>query len=392
MQRNRDVYVNRASIRQRGVSDPEWTSLDCQSSWKTQSARPQSSLRRLLTWTLFALVCGFLSSATSSAWADLFRLRDGRRLEGTVIHETETFISIRTPEGIVTVGRDEIEEHEKTENVYDQYLERKKKVGPHDIEAQLALGEWCILEELYKESLYHFRRVIQVDPNNEKARAKLGFVRIKGYWYIEGTPEAEAARSKDKDVLTAPPVEMPENYVAPKAPQQPKSGKGKDGSKSGKGKTKHYVPGGRGPRVDLELSESVYGKPPKFSVASYEVGDFFRKLDEPLSLSSPGSTGGKMVLRMDIRVSFVRTHRFYGRIPISHIFTCAIKFELTDKDGKRLANYPRLTIPFSGGARRPKEEVAQAAYHYSAQTLIHYLSTHPYFKRRGAKFVAKPDW
>ncbi|MEM7166244.1 MAG: hypothetical protein AAF581_12310 [Planctomycetota bacterium] len=318
----------------------------------------------------------------AAAYADVFELKDGRTVTGTVLYESDTFLSVRTTSGeIVTVERAEIVEQRKKQDKYQEYLTRKKKVASDDIPGHLALADWCLTKELFEESLLHLRKVLSVDPHHAQAREKLGYVKIKGDWYIEGSPEAAAARvAKKTEKVIAPPIELPDDYVEKRRKKHKKKPRTSGGS---------Y---GSGPRVFVQTKERVSGDTPEFSVATYEINSFLRTLDKPFS-STTSKESADFVVKISINVSFLRTHMFYGRIPISHIFNCSGSMTMKDKStGRTVARITNLQLPFSMSARRDKKSVAEAGYHWMVGNLMNRVSKLSYFKKRGAKEIEEPNW
>lgn len=352
------------------------------SEWRRPNGakRPRPVVGRgWLSGCLVTLV-SVLAALPGLAQADVFELRNGERIEGAVIRESSTFISVKTSSGeVVTLDVGQIVRREKAQSEYDEYQARRDKLGAKDLEGHLQLAQWCVDRSLFQESLFHLRMVLTADPNHEEARRRLGYVRIHGRWYIEGSPEAEAAQTGNSDRFTGPPIELPESF----------SGENTNGAKP---KTKSPIYGGSGERVRFELSESLGGAEPDYPVANYELQNFLRGLDQPMALVAQDATEAAFVMKLRLDVRFQRTHSFYGRIPISHIFSCEASLEFLDADGKSVCSIGKVSMSFSGSARRDKAEIAKAGHYYLMKTLVSRLSQLPYFVKRGAKPIAAPEW
>ncbi len=108
-----------------------------------------------------------------------------------------------------------------------------------------------------------------------------------------------------------------------------------------------------------------------------------------MSLST--SENAPYSLDLKIQVNFVRTHMFYGSIPVSHIFQAKLSFILKNSEGRSVARLTSLKVPYSASARRDKADVERACYFYATDVLLHHLSKHKFFKDRGAKLIESPE-
>ena len=99
---------------------------------------------------------------------------------------------------------------------HDLYEERVRESDASDASANVALGDWCRDQGLTAEARRHWQRAIEIDPDHETARARLGFIRYEGRWLTEDEYRtarglvkvkgewipAEEARRRDADKLT----------------------------------------------------------------------------------------------------------------------------------------------------------------------------------------------
>ncbi|MGE3165302.1 MAG: tetratricopeptide repeat protein [Planctomycetota bacterium] len=340
---------------------------------------PGLGMRAGARWVVVTLLAVGIF-ASGNVVADVFELKNGQRVVGAVIRESTTFVSVKTDSGeVVTIDVGQIVRREKSKSDYDEYLGRKQKLAPNDLVGHLDLAQWCVERKLLEESLFHLRTVITAEPNHVEARKRLGYVRIDGRWYIEGSPEADAARAGDSGRFTAPPVEMPESF----------EGTAKEASKS---TNKGPMYGGSGDRVRFVLKESLGDAKPDYPVANYEVQSFFRSLEKPLALMAEDAAEAAFTMKLEITVRFERTHSFYGRIPITHIFNCEARVEFLDAEGKSALSLGKISMPFSGSARREKADIAKAGHYYLVKTLVSRMSEHKFFAERGAKPIQPPEW
>ena len=135
----------------------------------------------------------------------------------------------------------------------------------------------------------------------------------------------------------------------------------------------------------------MHGDKPEFSVANYEMQAFLRSLDQPIAKTT-NKESAKYTVKMTVNVSFQRTHMFYGRIPITHIFDCRVSMVMKDKSTGRVVARSNLSMPFSMSAKRPKKNVAEAGYHWIVANMMHRVSKLSFFKKRGAEVVPEPSW
>jgi hypothetical protein len=161
--------------------------------------RPRPPLRRAAA---AALALALL--AASSAYAELFTLRDGTTVDGLKTRETAEFVWVRTLSGVRKIPVGDIESREPTRSPYEEYglLKRAAEKAPKDVEAQWNF--FAFLHEhaepsLAKETEKQLERVFKLDPDHEPAHKAAGHVKFEGKWVQADDLErlkAEAARNK----------------------------------------------------------------------------------------------------------------------------------------------------------------------------------------------------
>jgi tetratricopeptide (TPR) repeat protein len=72
---------------------------------------------------------------------------------------------------------------------------------PLTVAGQLELANWCLQKGLPEEARAHFTRVLELEPDQDEARAKLGFRRVDGVWLSE--QEVTAARQRADRAVAA---------------------------------------------------------------------------------------------------------------------------------------------------------------------------------------------
>lgn len=116
--------------------------------------------------------------------ADTLWLKDGRRIDGTIIEETETRILIDVPipsGGMVRVGfrLEDIEELERTGDLVELYQERLESMASENPQAHWELAQWCRSKKLVSFAVEHFTRGWEIAPRDvrfSEALHELGYV------------------------------------------------------------------------------------------------------------------------------------------------------------------------------------------------------------------------
>jgi hypothetical protein len=138
----------------------------------------------------FALWCAALATVallalSEPARGDLFVLESGGRVEGEWLNREEQPLRVylvRTPAGLtISLPQDQVREAVRHSAADAEYHRRAPSV-PDTIEAQWALAEWCRSQGLTSERRTHLERIIQLDPNHQRARGALGYQYLQGQW------------------------------------------------------------------------------------------------------------------------------------------------------------------------------------------------------------------
>jgi len=148
------------------------------------------------------LIVLLLALLAGPALADMVYKKDGRSVEGTIIEDTAAHVIVQTKFGPITIPRADVLRIEKGESAVDQFRDRWEAVDKDDALALMDLADWCLENRLSRESRKVYRRVIQVEPENETARRALGFVLVDGTW-ITKQELAEAERLRKEEARKA---------------------------------------------------------------------------------------------------------------------------------------------------------------------------------------------
>ncbi|MEQ8768050.1 MAG: hypothetical protein RL885_29370 [Planctomycetota bacterium] len=128
-----------------------------------------------LTLTILFLTAGWLR-------ADVIHLKDGRKLEGEIIEETTTHVTIKLAFGEQKIERGKIKEIVKKAGPREELDERRKALGKKDVKGRLELAEFAEKNRLRKEAEELFEEVLEIEPDNETAHEGLGHVTYRGEW------------------------------------------------------------------------------------------------------------------------------------------------------------------------------------------------------------------
>lgn len=130
-----------------------------------------------------ALGCALtLAGATWSA-ADVIELKGGGELSGVLVEKKDSgeFV-MRTADGAtVAVARRDIARFAEEDPNLALYRERAKQTAD-TARAHLKLARWCHERQLFERRDHHYRRVLQLDPEQEEARQELGYRKVGGKW------------------------------------------------------------------------------------------------------------------------------------------------------------------------------------------------------------------
>jgi len=133
------------------------------------------------TFLLAAAAAAALAFAAPSP-ADILHLKNGNKVEGKVVKETDTDVKLETPVGTVTFKRDDIDRIERGISPLEQYQRTLDTLKDGDTVKHYYLGLWCKEKGLRRQAEDEFRRVIAVNPDHAEARKELGYEMHEGKW------------------------------------------------------------------------------------------------------------------------------------------------------------------------------------------------------------------
>lgn len=139
---------------------------------------------------LCALVLALVGPDSS---ADVVVLKDGRRVEGTLLRDDHKVV-VRTGLGELEFERSAVREILRGKTPREEFAAREATARSADDFA--ALGDWARERDLPSLAKKAWRRAIELEADHAAARASLGFVRHGSEWL---TVEQRDARVKQED-------------------------------------------------------------------------------------------------------------------------------------------------------------------------------------------------
>jgi len=164
--------------------------------------------------SLLVVSCGL--ALACPAGADVVHLKDGSKREGRVVAQDEEALRLAVTLGTlsveVTIPKDSIDriEQKETQNeqVLQEYRQRLAKMDDASADSWYKLGVWCEEQKyLAKHATQAFETALELGPDHEGARRRLGYVRQNGQWLTPAqvtelqakeSPKAEPARKSDE--------------------------------------------------------------------------------------------------------------------------------------------------------------------------------------------------
>ena len=128
-----------------------------------------------------ALLTAVVLASASAAAADEVLLENGGKLVGRATRAGDDVI-VKTPTGEFRVPATQVKSITPGRTVWDEYDEKLKAADEKDAKAQLELGDWCKGKGLTTEGRRHWKKAIEIDPDQADARARLGYIRYEDRW------------------------------------------------------------------------------------------------------------------------------------------------------------------------------------------------------------------
>ncbi|MCX7704034.1 MAG: DUF1570 domain-containing protein [Planctomycetota bacterium] len=131
------------------------------------------------------ILVGFLVVVYYAAYCeDAVKILDGGTVRGDIIDETDEYILIRRKSGdIQQLSKERIERIERGPSFNEEFEQRWKSLGEKDADGFFELGLWAEDRGRRKEAEKCYVRVIELNPDHEGARERLGHKKYKDKWY-----------------------------------------------------------------------------------------------------------------------------------------------------------------------------------------------------------------
>lgn len=118
---------------------------------------------------------------------EVFKLRDGGRVVGRLLNPDRAAREDYSIElysgGQITLAEDEVVKCIPLRSHEEEY-EKHRAEAPDTIDGNWKLASWCLAKHLTAQRDVHLRRIIELEPNHERAWRALGYSRIDDRWQI----------------------------------------------------------------------------------------------------------------------------------------------------------------------------------------------------------------
>jgi zinc protease len=165
-------------------------------------------------FTLLFAVTALLLFLCHSALSDVIKLKNGGTITGKIVQKSDDDITVRTQSGAsITISIDEVESV-----LTDEELQKecdKRFASAETADDFFELGEWCESVGLKERAETAYAKALQLDPNHENTRLKLGYKKHEGKWLSEEEYNAKVkglVKYKDKWVTPQEKEKLEQGY------------------------------------------------------------------------------------------------------------------------------------------------------------------------------------
>lgn len=171
------------------------------------SIRPPLHARHLVPGLLV------LALLPALAHADVWVLKDGRRIEGTLASETGGNVTVKTSLGDITFKSSDVDRVERGKTRSEEFTSRWKAATK--AEDFFQLGKWAEEKKLAADARRCMLRAVELDPRHAGANAWLGNVEYKGEWMTPAERDARQAKDLEAEMLAKGLVRWKDQWVTP---------------------------------------------------------------------------------------------------------------------------------------------------------------------------------
>ena len=134
---------------------------------------------------IVALGASAVLALQATARADVLYLKTGGKLEGIVLKETATALTLDMGMGQVTVPRSSVLRMERKEGALSEFRNRAAAIVPGNVAAYAELARFAASNGLNNVARLMWERVLSYDPRNGEAHRGLGHVLVDGQYVTE---------------------------------------------------------------------------------------------------------------------------------------------------------------------------------------------------------------
>jgi len=147
------------------------------------------------------------------AGADVFVLKDGRRVEGRLVRETATAYVVDVGAGELELKKADVKTREAGKTVREQFDERF--AAAKSAEEFFAAGSFAAENKQKSLATKAFKRALELDPRHEGANKALGRVQYRGEWMTPEEREKRQQADGDAEMLEKGFVRWKDRWVTP---------------------------------------------------------------------------------------------------------------------------------------------------------------------------------
>ncbi len=137
-------------------------------------------------WITLAVAVLVVAGSSSSAYADLIKLKNGGEIRGKIIRKPDNgnsgAVTLETLTGAVVVVEPEDIQFVTRRSLKVEEYETRAKLTPRTASAHWELAEWCRQNGLSKQREQQLRAVLELDPEHERAHHGLKHAKHGGKW------------------------------------------------------------------------------------------------------------------------------------------------------------------------------------------------------------------
>lgn len=150
---------------------------------------------------------------SAAARGDTLILKDGRRIDGTIVRETPKSLFVRDEKGETEYARDQVAGIERGKSVRELYKE--KAAAAKTANDFYALGEWALEQRMKAAAKEAFQKAVELQPQHDAANRALGRVPYKGEWLLPEERDRRAAADEEADAKAKGLVRWEDRWVTP---------------------------------------------------------------------------------------------------------------------------------------------------------------------------------